>query len=128
VSGALGRLIALRSLSGSGKASANFQQLAGGVVDLENKIAASRRFFNNAVHGEYNTASSRCRRIIASMFRLTAGFLRSRRHRTRVEAVPTVKFWERAVPPVIPGRCEASGSWDLVSASPRFGLASACPE
>ena len=37
------------------KANANFQQLQGELSDLENKIAASRRFFNNAV-SEYNAS------------------------------------------------------------------------
>ena len=36
------------------KASANFQQLQTELSDIENKIAAARRFFNNAVQ-EYNT-------------------------------------------------------------------------
>ncbi len=37
------------------KANANFMNLQRDLNDLENKIAASRRFFNNAT-GEYNTA------------------------------------------------------------------------
>lgn len=36
------------------KANANFQQLQAELADLENKIAAARRFFNNAT-SEYNT-------------------------------------------------------------------------
>ena len=36
------------------KASQNFQQLQAQLSDIENKIAAARRFFNNAVQ-EYNT-------------------------------------------------------------------------
>jgi LemA protein len=36
------------------KASANFQQLQAELTDIENKLAASRRFFNSAVQ-EYNT-------------------------------------------------------------------------
>src|ERR1019366_3945368 len=47
--GALGRLIALGEAYPDLKANANFQQLQGELSDLENKIAASRRFFNNAV-------------------------------------------------------------------------------
>ena len=54
LSGALGRLIALSEAYPDLKANANFQQLAGELSDLENKIASSRRFFNNAVQ-EYNT-------------------------------------------------------------------------
>jgi len=60
LSGALGRLIALSEAYPDLKANANFQQLASELSDLENKIAASRRFFNNAVQ-EYNTGISRCR-------------------------------------------------------------------
>ena len=36
------------------KANQNFQQLQAELSDIENKIAAARRFFNNAVQ-EYNT-------------------------------------------------------------------------
>ena len=54
LSGALGRLIALGEAYPNLKANANFQQLQTELGDLENKLAASRRFFNNAVQ-EYNT-------------------------------------------------------------------------
>ena len=54
LSGALGRLIALGEAYPNLKANTNFQQLQTELGDLENKIAASRRFFNNAVQ-EYNT-------------------------------------------------------------------------
>jgi LemA protein len=37
------------------KADANFRQLQSELSDIENKIAAARRFFNNAT-GEYNTS------------------------------------------------------------------------
>src|ERR1700742_2338720 len=49
LSGALGKLIALSEAYPDLKANANFQQLQTELSDLENKIAASRRFFNNAV-------------------------------------------------------------------------------
>ena len=55
LSGALGKLIALSEAYPDLKANANFQQLQSELSDIENKIAASRRFFNNAVQ-EYNTA------------------------------------------------------------------------
>src|SRR5512143_2220641 len=48
LSGALGRLIALSEAYPDLKANANFQQLASELSDLENKIAASRRFLNRA--------------------------------------------------------------------------------
>jgi LemA protein len=53
--GALSRLIAVAEAYPDLKANANFQQLQGELSDLENKIAASRRFFNNAA-AEYNAA------------------------------------------------------------------------
>ena len=53
LTGALGRLIALSEAYPDLKANANFQQLQTELGDLENKLAASRRFFNNAV-AEYN--------------------------------------------------------------------------
>jgi LemA protein len=52
---ALGRLIALSEAYPDLKANANFQQLQAELSDIENKLAAARRFFNNAT-GEYNTA------------------------------------------------------------------------
>src|SRR5215469_16671700 len=54
LSGALRQLFALSEAYPDLKANANFQQLQAELSDLENKIAASRRFFNNAVQ-EYNT-------------------------------------------------------------------------
>jgi len=54
LTGALRGLIALSESYPDLKANANFQQLQSELSDLENKIAAARRFFNNAVQ-EYNT-------------------------------------------------------------------------
>src|SRR5689334_25051397 len=93
LSGALGRLIALSESYPDLKANANFQQLAGELSDLENKIAASRRFFNNAVQ-EYNTG---IQQMPAALFAGMLGFTRKEFYdlgasRTEVEAVPTVKF------------------------------------
>ena len=93
LSGALGRLIALSEAYPDLKANANFQQLAGELSDLENKIAASRRFFNNAVQ-EYNTG---IQQLPAALFAGMFGFTRKEffdlgASRTEVEAVPTVKF------------------------------------
>lgn len=53
LSGALGRLIALSEAYPDLKANTNFQQLQGELSDIENKLSAARRFFNNAV-AEYN--------------------------------------------------------------------------
>ena len=93
LSGALGRLIALSEAYPELKANANFQQLANELSDLENKIAASRRFFNNAVQ-EYNTG---IQQMPAALFAGMFGFTRKEffdlgATRTEVEAVPTVKF------------------------------------
>src|SRR5581483_4944837 len=54
LSGALRQIFALAEAYPNLKANTNFQQLQGELSDLENKIAAARRFFNNAVQ-EYNT-------------------------------------------------------------------------
>jgi LemA protein len=57
LSGALRQLFALSEAYPDLKANQNFQQLQAELSDIENKIAAARRFFNNAVQ-EYN--SLRC--------------------------------------------------------------------
>src|SRR5215208_3656163 len=54
LSGALRQLFALSEAYPDLKASQNFQQLQADLSDIENKLAAARRFFNNAVQ-EYNT-------------------------------------------------------------------------
>src|SRR4030081_72797 len=93
LSGALGKLIALSEAYPDLKANANFQQLASELSDLENKIAASRRFFNNAVQ-EYNTG---IQQMPAALFAGMFGFTRKESFdlgasRTEVEVAPTVKF------------------------------------
>jgi LemA protein len=70
LSGALRQLFALSESYPDLKASANFQQLQAELTDLENKIAASRRFFNNAVQ-EYNTG---IQRFPAALFAGAFGF------------------------------------------------------
>jgi LemA protein len=70
LSGALRQLFALSESYPDLKASANFQQLQAELSDLENKIAASRRFFNNAVQ-EYNTG---IQRFPAALFAGAFGF------------------------------------------------------
>lgn len=56
LSGALRQLFALSEAYPDLKANQNFLSLQTELADLENKIAAARRFFNNAVN-EYNTAT-----------------------------------------------------------------------
>ena len=93
LTGALRQMFALAEAYPDLKANANFQQLAGELSDLENKIAASRRFFNSAVQ-EYNTG---IQQMPAALFAGMLGFTRKEFYdlgasRTEVEAVPTVKF------------------------------------
>ncbi|MGD9981109.1 MAG: LemA family protein [Hyphomonadaceae bacterium] len=65
---ALGRLIALSEAYPELKADANFRKLQDELSDIENKLAAARRFFNNAV-GEYNTAREQFPAVLfAGMF------------------------------------------------------------
>lgn len=70
LSGAVGRLIGLAESYPDLKASANFQSLQAELSDIENKLAASRRFFNNSV-SEYNAAIGS---IPAVFFAGRAGF------------------------------------------------------
>ena len=58
LTGALRQLFALSESYPDLKANQNFQQLQSEISDIENKLAASRRFFNNAVQ-EYNTGIQR---------------------------------------------------------------------
>ena len=53
LTGALGRLFAVAEAYPDLKANTNFQQLQLELSDIENKLAAARRFFNNAV-SEFN--------------------------------------------------------------------------
>ena len=80
LSGALRQLFALSEAYPDLKANANFQQLQAELTDIENKIAAARRFFNNAVQ-EYNTGIQRFPgRAVRLVARFCAeGILRSRR-------------------------------------------------
>jgi LemA protein len=93
LSGALRQLFALSERYPDLKASANFQQLQAELADLENKIAASRRFFNNAVQ-EYNTG---IQRFPAALFAASFGFAPKTffdlgDERASVSEAPAVKF------------------------------------
>jgi LemA protein len=70
LTGALRQLFALSEAYPNLKANENFQQLQIELTDLENKIAAARRFFNNAVQ-EYNTG---IQRFPAALFAGALGF------------------------------------------------------
>ncbi|HWX83090.1 MAG TPA: LemA family protein [Xanthobacteraceae bacterium] len=93
LSGALRQLFALSEAYPDLKANANFQQLQAELTDLENKIAASRRFFNNAVQ-EYNTG---IQRFPAALFAGAFGFAQKDYFdlgddRKAVTDAPQVKF------------------------------------
>jgi LemA protein len=91
---ALGRLLALSEAYPDLKANQNFLQLQGELGDVENKIAAARRFFNNAV-AEYNSA---IQQIPAVLFAGAMGFLPrsffevAEGERAAIAAPPQVKF------------------------------------
>jgi len=70
LSGALRQLFALSEAYPDLKANTEFQQLQNELTDLENKIAASRRFFNSAVQ-EYNAG---IQRFPAALFAASFGF------------------------------------------------------
>jgi len=93
LSGALRQLIALSESYPNLKANSNFQELQRALSDLENKIAASRRFFNNAVQ-ECNTAISQ---FPATLFAASFGFqareyFEADEDRKTLEQAPQVKF------------------------------------
>ncbi len=93
LTGAIRGLLALAESYPDLKASANFQELQTELSDLENKIAASRRFFNNAVQ-EYNTG---IQRFPAALFAGMLGFTEKQFFdlgdtRATYEQAPTVKF------------------------------------
>jgi LemA protein len=70
LSGALRQLFAVAEAYPDLKANTNFLQLQSELSDIENKLAASRRFFNNAV-GEYNAATQQ---FPAVLFARAMGF------------------------------------------------------
>src|SRR5271166_6765899 len=93
LSGALRQLFALAEAYPDLKANANFQQLQAELTDIENKIAAARRFFNNAVQ-EYNTA---IQRFPAALFAASLSFAPKEffdlgDERKTVGEAPQVKF------------------------------------
>ena len=70
LTGALGRLFAVAEAYPDLKANTNFQQLQTELSDIENKLAAARRFFNNAV-SEFNAVR---RQFPTVMFAGMVGF------------------------------------------------------
>jgi LemA protein len=92
--GALRQLFALAEAYPDLKANQNFQQLQAELSDLENKIAASRRFFNNAA-AEYNSTRES---FPAVLFAQSLGFgpqeffNLEEGERAAVRTAPQVKF------------------------------------
>jgi LemA protein len=94
LSGTLRQLFALSEAYPDLKASQNFQQLQAQLTDIENKIAAARRFFNNAVQ-EYNTG---IQQFPAALFAASLGFTQKEffdvgvEERKVLDQAPQVKF------------------------------------
>jgi LemA protein len=92
--GALRQIFALSEAYPDLKANQNFQQLQAELSDLENKIAAARRFFNNAA-AEYNSTRES---FPAVLFAQSLGFSPQEffnleeGERKAVQAAPQVKF------------------------------------
>lgn len=75
------------------KASQNFIHLQEEISDIENKLAAARRFFNSATRELNNAVETFPSNLLAGMF----GFKRETMYdlgadRTRAEETPTLKF------------------------------------
>jgi LemA protein len=93
LTGALRQLFALSENYPNLKANTNFQQLQSDLSDIENKLAAARRFFNSAVQ-EYNTG---IQQMPAAMFAGSFGFHPQTffdvgESRGQLEQAPSVKF------------------------------------
>jgi LemA protein len=93
LSGALRQLFALSEAYPDLKANANFQQLQAELTDIENKLAAARRFFNNAVQ-EYNTGIQQFpAALFAGMFGFgPRDFFDVGEERKTLDQAPQVKF------------------------------------
>jgi LemA protein len=93
LTGALGKLMAVAESYPDLKANQNFLQLQSELADLENKIAAARRFFNNAV-GEYNASIQRFpAMLIAGMAGFASrDFFDAGPDRAAMQTAPQVKF------------------------------------
>ena len=93
LTGALRQMFALAEAYPNLKANENFQQLQAELTDIENKLAASRRFYNNSVQ-EYNTG---IQQFPAAVFAGAMGFHAKTffdvgDQRAALDQAPTVKF------------------------------------
>jgi len=94
LTGALRQLFAVAEAYPDLKANQNFLQLQAELSDIENKIAASRRFFNNSVQ-EYNSAIQQFPAVLlAGMLGFTQrGFFElDEAEKAAVNTAPSVKF------------------------------------
>lgn len=92
--GALVNLFAVAENYPALKADANFQRLMAELSDIENKVAAARRFFNNAT-SEYNAKVQQFpSSIVAGMFNFHAEpfYEDASVERAVLEKAPSVKF------------------------------------
>jgi LemA protein len=89
----LGRLMAVAEAYPELKANANFMSLQGQLSDIENKLAAARRFFNNAV-AEYNASIQAFPAVLfaAAMGFQGRTFFDLGEDRAAAVAAPQVKF------------------------------------
>src|SRR4029077_15664535 len=93
LSGALRQLFALSDAYPDLKANQNFQQLQSELSDIENKLAAARRFYNNAAQ-EYNTESQQFPAVLlaGSLGFSSKGFFDVGEERATLDKSPQVKF------------------------------------
>lgn len=93
LTGALGRLMAVAEAYPDLKANQNFLSLQGELSDIENKLAAARRFFNNSV-GEYNASVQAFPAVLfAGMFGFAQrDFFDVGEERAALNVAPQVKF------------------------------------
>jgi LemA protein len=94
LSGALRQLFALAEAYPNLKANDNFRDLQAQLTDIENKIAAARRFFNNAV-SEYNASIQQFPAVVLAGplgFRERTFFELDEGERAAVNVAPQVKF------------------------------------
>ncbi len=93
LTGALRQLFALSEAYPNLKANTNFQELQAELTDIENKLAAARRFFNNTV-SEYNAG---IQQFPAALFAGAFGFAQRQffdvgDDRKALDQAPQVKF------------------------------------
>jgi len=94
LTGALRQLFALSEAYPNLKANENFIQLQAELTDIENKIAAARRFFNNSV-SEYNASIQQFPAVVVAGplgFQPRTFFDLDEGERAAVNAAPQVKF------------------------------------